>query len=108
MFNLYYLTFLKRDCFSHSLNKRSFPTCFLFTGNETCSGFFKFSFIDLVLHFLIYKTVVLFTEKNFCSVVYFGTKTVNPSSFEQTIKTNVYSYFEKGCRKNCARDNPEG
>jgi len=20
----------------------------------------------------------------------------------------IYSYFEKGCRKNCARDNPEG
>ena len=23
------------------------------------------------------------------------------------IETNVYSYFEKGCRKKCARDNPE-
>ena len=27
------------------------------------------------------------------------------SSKERNV--NVYSYFEKGCRKKCARDNPE-
>ena len=27
---------------------------------------------------------------------------INPKSH------NAYSYFEKGCRKKCARDNPEG
>ena len=28
-------------------------------------------------------------------------------TFTQYCNTSVYSYFEKGCRKNCARDNPE-
>ena len=29
------------------------------------------------------------------------------SEYLQEKTTSVYSYFEKGCRKKCARDNPE-
>ena len=30
-----------------------------------------------------------------------------PPSCKQALKTIIYSYFEKGRRKKCARDNPK-
>lgn len=90
MFKLCYLTFLKRDCFSHSVFRQTkFPETFFYVyGQRDMFGVFLF-IGGLRSPLLIFKTNGFIYRKNFCSVVYFGSELVNLIAFEWTIKTNV-------------------